>query len=244
METTEQIQRLTADDTFTFLCHKGVKCFTHCCRDLDIVLTPYDIIRLKLRLGISSGEFLTKYTTSHIGPQSGLPIVNLKMENNAKRNCSFVTAEGCAVYSDRPGACRSYPLGRVAVRRGETQEQEEFFVLVREPHCLGFNEGREWKAKDWVKDQEIDTYNKMNDLLMEVISTKNRSGNQPLSKSHQEIFYTACYDIDKFRKVVSEESFAGTYCIEPAVIEKVKADEIALMQFSLRWLAKRLMIED
>jgi Fe-S-cluster containining protein len=239
----EQIQRLTANDTFTFSCHKGVKCFTHCCRDLDIVLTPYDIIRLKLRLGLSSGEFLAKYTTSHIGPQSGLPVVNLKMANNAKRNCSFVTPEGCSVYTDRPGACRSYPLGRVAVKRGDTQTQEVFFLLVREPHCLGFNEGREWKVKDWTRDQEIDTYNKMNDLLMEVISTKNRSSRHTLSKKQQEIFYTACYDLDRFRKVVSEESFSSTYCIEPSVIEKVKADEMALMRFALRWLAKQLSME-
>ena len=237
-----KIQRLTADDTFTFSCHKGIPCFTHCCRDLDIVLTPYDIIRLKNRLGLSSGEFLAQYTTSHIGPNSGLSVVNLKMENNAKRNCPFVTTEGCRVYTDRPGACRDYPLGRVAVRRGETEEQEEFFLLVREPHCLGFNQGRQWKATEWTKDQEIDTYHSMNDLLMDIISIKNRSGQHALNKKQQEIFYLACYDLDRFRKFVSEKSFSEVYGIEPAVIEKVKADEIAFMQFALKWLGKQMEI--
>ena len=50
--------RLNQDSKFTFLCHKEVKCFTKCCRGINIVLTPYDIIRLKNRLQLSSDEFL------------------------------------------------------------------------------------------------------------------------------------------------------------------------------------------
>ena len=46
--------------TFRFACHPGVSCFTQCCRKLDLFLYPYDIIRLKKRLGISSEEFLDK----------------------------------------------------------------------------------------------------------------------------------------------------------------------------------------
>jgi len=54
--------RLSADSKFKFECHKGVKCFTKCCRDINIALTPYDIIRLKNRLQLSSDEFLAMYT--------------------------------------------------------------------------------------------------------------------------------------------------------------------------------------
>ena len=67
MEKTEKMAniepvRLNADSEFQFKCHKGVKCFNQCCRDINIILTPYDIIRLKARLGLSSEEFLTLYT--------------------------------------------------------------------------------------------------------------------------------------------------------------------------------------
>ena len=37
---------------FRFACHPGVVCFTECCRDLKLLLTPYDVIRLKNRLGL------------------------------------------------------------------------------------------------------------------------------------------------------------------------------------------------
>ena len=45
---------------FRFNCYPGVSCFTNCCQDITIVLTPYDVLRLKNSLGIPSGEFLDK----------------------------------------------------------------------------------------------------------------------------------------------------------------------------------------
>jgi len=53
--------RLSLDTKFKFRCHKGIGCFTKCCSNIDIMLTPYDIVRLKRRLGISSGEFLANH---------------------------------------------------------------------------------------------------------------------------------------------------------------------------------------
>ncbi len=49
--------RLGPDSRFQFRCHKDVKCFTQCCRGINIILTPYDIIGLKHRLGLSWGIF-------------------------------------------------------------------------------------------------------------------------------------------------------------------------------------------
>ena len=46
-------ERIGADSRFKFKCHKDVKCFTKCCRGINIILTPYDIIRMKNRLGAS-----------------------------------------------------------------------------------------------------------------------------------------------------------------------------------------------
>ena len=47
-------KRLNLNSTFKFKCHPNVKCFTKCCRGINIILTPYDIVRLKNRLGLSS----------------------------------------------------------------------------------------------------------------------------------------------------------------------------------------------
>ena len=40
--------RLSVDDTFRFGCGPHVPCFTECCGKLELVLTPYDVLRLKM----------------------------------------------------------------------------------------------------------------------------------------------------------------------------------------------------
>jgi hypothetical protein len=59
------VQPLT-NDRFRFACHKDLPCFTACCANLDLVLTPYDVIRLRTRLGLPSEDFLKKYTNTSI----------------------------------------------------------------------------------------------------------------------------------------------------------------------------------
>ena len=53
-----ELTPISPQDTFRFSCSPVVVCFNECCRDLNQFLTPYDILRLKNHLGLSSGEFL------------------------------------------------------------------------------------------------------------------------------------------------------------------------------------------
>ena len=59
---------------FKFNCSPGVSCFTRCCGDITIVLTPYDVLRIKSGLKISSAESHDKYTI--IIPKEGLLNIN------------------------------------------------------------------------------------------------------------------------------------------------------------------------
>jgi Fe-S-cluster containining protein len=97
---------------FKFRCHKDIKCFTKCCSNVDILLTPYDVLRLKNRLKLSSAEFLSNFTYVKIEEKSSHPHVMLKMKESAEMECPFVTPEGCTVYTDRPANCRYYPVGQ------------------------------------------------------------------------------------------------------------------------------------
>ena len=49
------------NSAFQFRCGPDVKCYMSCCRKLDLILYPYDIIRLKNRLSISSEEFMRRH---------------------------------------------------------------------------------------------------------------------------------------------------------------------------------------
>ncbi|MFH0789406.1 MAG: YkgJ family cysteine cluster protein, partial [Pseudomonadota bacterium] len=61
MTTQEPFDTLEGD-SFSFACHPGVSCFTECCRDLNCVLTPYDLLRLKKSLGMTSSDLLDQFT--------------------------------------------------------------------------------------------------------------------------------------------------------------------------------------
>jgi len=66
---------MTWDDTFCFRCHPGVECYNACCKDVTIFLNPLDIGRLRKALGITSTEFLARYTDIVISPVTGVPAV-------------------------------------------------------------------------------------------------------------------------------------------------------------------------
>ena len=127
----KEYPRLTKEDKFTFSCHKGVPCFNACCGDVNIFLTPYDIIRLRKNLGISSNELLKKYTISPFDKNLKYPVVMLKMEDNEKKSCPFVGLHGCGVYPDRPWACRMYPLGLASPGDNGDDLNEEFYFLLK-----------------------------------------------------------------------------------------------------------------
>lgn len=96
--------RLNADDKIQFNCHKGIACFNACCKNIDITLTPYDIVRLKNRLGMTSYEFLPTRTTRFDMDAHGVSGVKLRTQKGSSA-CQFLTEDGCSVYPDRPMAC-------------------------------------------------------------------------------------------------------------------------------------------
>ncbi|RPJ07472.1 MAG: YkgJ family cysteine cluster protein [Deltaproteobacteria bacterium] len=222
---------LSADKTFSFDCSPAVPCFNACCQDLVQALAPYDVLRLKNSLGLSSGQFLETYTSRHIGPETGLPIVSLRFESRNNRQCPFVTPAGCRVYADRPASCRLYPLARGTSRNRHSGRISELFALIREPHCCGFRQKTSWTARGWIRDQGLGPYNRFNDLLLELISLKNRLMPGPLNPELEDLFYRALYDIDSLRGLVAHRCVKEGRDCDPADPATLAADEIE----RLRW---------
>ena len=231
---------LSLNDTFNFSCSSHLSCFNGCCRDLNQFLTPYDIVRLKNRLGITSGLFLKRYTTQHTGPESGLPIITLSTDNASGLKCPFVSTSGCVVYEDRPSSCRIYPLIRAVSRSRETGKITEHYMLLKEPHCLGFQQEKTWAVQEWIDDQGLTIYNEINDLLMDVISLKNRLHPGPLDDKARLFFHMACYDLDTFRTYVFEHGIPGRLPVESDILDVVRDDDAALLRLGVKWIKYEL----
>jgi Fe-S-cluster containining protein len=234
--------RLDLDSSFSFKCHPKVKCFTKCCRDIRILLTPYDIIRLKNRLGLSSEQFLAVYTEPQLLEKTDLPVVLLKFldaedSDSTEKVCPFVRKEGCIVYEDRPTTCRYYPLGVASLSHKEGADDENFFFFVHEPHCLGFEEECEWTVRDWRKDQGVDIHDDINAEWTDLIVRKRSfPKNIKLTEESKKMFFLVSYNIDKFRQFVFESTFLERYPVDDDTLRKIEKDEVALMIFGMKWL--------
>jgi Fe-S-cluster containining protein len=233
---------IEANETFRFACHTEVSCFNHCCRDLNQVLTPFDVLCLKNYLKLSSREFIQTCAVMYTGATSGLPVVSLRFGDHAEKRCPFVTAEGCSVYTARPSSCRIYPLARALRRNRADGCLSEHFAIVREPHCQGFEQTATRTVRQWVADQQLGAYLEMNDALMELIALKNQLQPGPLSKMHGQLARVAMYDVETLQaKALAGELPAmdagPLHPLPPA------GDDTAWLHWGLRWITRLLFGE-
>ncbi len=235
-------EKLTLDSPLQFACHPGVSCFTACCHNIKIILTPYDILILRRRLNIPAHEFITQYTEPTYLEKTDMPGVQIKLTGD-KNGCPFVTPEGCTVYTDRPSACRYYPVGMADFHEGGTDDaaEEKFFFLVKEPHCKGHEEPKRWTIRDWRADQGVDVRDEMNKEWLRLIMRRKSFGLQAtLSDAAKRMFFMASTDLDTFRKFVFESSFLDTYEVDADTVATIREDDVELMLFSFRYLANTL----
>lgn len=241
--------KLTLNSRLKFRCHPGVSCFTACCGNIKIVLTPYDILILTRRLQVPAHEFLHTYTLPTYLEKTDMPGVMIKMREEDNK-CPFVTPAGCTVYSDRPTACRYYPVGMADFREGGSKdaegnekiaEEEKFFFLVKEDYCKGHEEDKLWTVGEWRADQGVDVRDEMNKKWLRLIMRRKSFGHQAnLSEQAKRMFFMASTDLAHFRRFIFESSFLETYQLDRKIIDKIKEDDVELMLFSFDYLANTL----
>ncbi len=228
-----------------FQCRKGISCWNACCSNIDISLTPYDILRLKKRLGLSSSEFLVKYTVPYEMEKNGIAGVKLRSVENGTA-CQFMKPEGCGVYEDRPTACRYYPVALLSMRKQDEYTDTQSYALVKEDHCLGHNEPREITIDAYRKEQGIEEYDELARGWRQLILKKKSSGpsiGKPSKRSLQ-LFFMVCYDLDTFRSFVTSDAFNELYDLPADETKKILGEETELMQFGFRFLRQVLFGEN
>lgn len=235
--------KYTLDSQIKFRCHPGVACFTDCCGGIKIILTPYDILQIRKRLNMSAAEFLHTHTEPTYLEKTDFPGVAIKLTD--EQRCPFIKSkkEGCMIYSDRPTACRYYPVGMANFHEGaqENQAAEQFYFVVKEPHCKGFEEDKTWTIREWREDQGVDLRDKMNKGWMEIVMRRKSFGFQAtLSEQAKRMFFMASTDLDQFRSFIFDSSFQQTYDVDQETLDKIREDDVELMLFSYKLLASML----
>jgi len=239
--TREEVKKLEKEReargrTIRFKCRPGIPCFNTCCQDVNIFLSPYDIVRMKNRLNLPSREFHQAYTRTLLPGPGKIPIIQLRMREEDNR-CPFVGEQGCSIYEDRPWACRMYPLDK-------SDTTGEYDFIVSADQCLGQKEPVEWVVRDWFLDQGLPPYEDM-DERFKLVTQYPRLQEAGIDHARvQQMFWMACYDLDTFRRFVFETRFLQTFDVEEEVVEMIKEDDLALLDLALRWVRFGLVCGD
>jgi uncharacterized protein len=228
-----------------FQCRKGISCWNACCSNIDISLTPYDILRLSRRLELSTTEFLQKYTFPYELEKDGIAGVKFQPVENGTA-CQFMRPEGCSVYEDRPTACRYYPVALLSLRRSDEYTDRQSYAMVKEPHCLGHQEPRKLTIEEYRQEQGLIEYDEIARGWRQLVLKKKSSGptvGKPSKRSLQ-LWFTACYDLDRFRAFVASEQFSETYDIPADELKNILVDDKEMMLFAFRFLRQVMFGEE
>lgn len=228
--------RLTPESKIVFQCYPGVPCFKLCCSDLFLPLTPYDIIRIRDKLKLTTDEFLLMYTEPFILPKSGLPIVRLKMLENEEKTCPFLGEGGCLIYEVRPLACRYYPLGFGLFRNREAGKNEEIYYFVKEGFCQGLDSGQEMTVEEYRISQGIPGLEEPILDWAEIIMKKESLGPISVSEKSLQLFFMVSTNPERFRSFVFESKFLDMFEVDEVTLEEIKKDDLKLIQFGFKWL--------
>ncbi len=224
-------------EPFQFCCHSGVSCFLSCCRQVELRLFPYDVLRLKERLGLPSAEFLQEYTRLEQGPHPFFPAVMLNMRADGEHLCPFLMKSGCSVYQDRPSACRTYPLERAIEKTAAGSLQSHWF-LTQHSYCKGHFEGHSCTVKQWEREQRLTEFNLFNDLWAEVdaLFATNPWQGEGQAGPLQQLAFMVCYNIDAFRDYVQQHNLLATFHLDRDRRRRIETDDSELLKFGFDWL--------
>ena len=230
--------RLEKNDIFSFHCHPELSCFNQCCRNLNLFLYPYDVIRLRKRLSITSDQFLDRYVNIILRSGNYFPDVLLQMSDNKEMECPFLTGSGCSVYPDRPDACRTFPIEQGLMYDAETKKKTPVSFFRPPDFCMGQYESKEWTTSSWAEDQGAVVYNKMTALWSEVKSMFQSDpwGSEGMDSPRGKMAFMATYNIDQFRNFVFKSTFLKKYRIKPEILRKIKKDDVELMKLGFKWV--------
>ena len=223
---------------FQFRCHAEVSCFLTCCRKVELRLFPYDIVRLKNHLQMDSTAFIEQHTRIGAGGHPYFPAIMLNMAGDEDHPCPFLVKEGCSVYTDRPSACRTYPLERGVKKSGGKGRLKSYYFLTDHPYCKGHFEDHHYTVKQWERQQHLLEYNLLNDMWAEVDAffALNPWQGEGHAGPRQQMAFMVCYNIDAFRTYTAQHRLLSAYRLDRDRRRRIEKDDTELLKFGFDWL--------
>jgi uncharacterized protein len=231
-------KRLEKGDRFNFKCHAGLDCFNLCCRNLNLFLYPYDVLRLSRHLQIDTGELIDRHVDVVLRPGHYFPEVLLRMADNAQQTCPFLTDQGCSVYRDRPDTCRTFPVEQGALFNAATGCSTTVHFFRPPEFCLGRHEAQPWTTDTWAQDQEAERYHEMTLRWAEIrrLFHDDPWGAEGPQGAKAKMAFMATYNVDRFRQFLLGSSFLKRFRVKPTLVKTLRINDRALLLFGFEWV--------
>ncbi len=229
---------LADGERFNFQCHAALTCFNRCCRNLNLFLYPYDVLRLSRRLEVSTDQFVEDYVDVVLREGSFFPDVLLRMADNEEKTCPYLTDAGCRVYPDRPDTCRTFPVEQGALYDAASDRTTTVHFFRPPDFCLGQHEAQEWTTDSWARDQEAERYHEMTMRWAEVrrLFQSDPWGAEGPQGAKARMAFMATYNIDRFRQFLFNSSFLKRYRVKPDLKRKLRNSDRSLLLFGFDWV--------
>lgn len=113
---------------------------------------------------------------------------------------------------------------------------EERFFLVKEPHCKGFAEDREWALQDWVSHEGLIPYNQMNDEWLRIVTSAKSLMMKSATQQSMQMFFMVSYNLDRFREFIFHSPFLKRFELTPQFQDQLRSNDEVLLRFGMDWL--------
>jgi hypothetical protein len=113
---------------------------------------------------------------------------------------------------------------------------EGFVPMVESSRCLGLKDDQTWQLQGWFEDQGLEPYNHWNLRFAELTEDEKLTNWRKEHTGAVDIFYLACYDLDRFREQVFQQSLFEMVDQPSIDLDKLKTDDLALLDFAFIWL--------
>ncbi len=230
MQSIDTAQNLTESSAFPFACHDALPCFTQCCKDVNIYLTPYDVLRLRQAVPIGSSEFLSRYTRGFLAKVTNIPVVQLTMDPKTL-TCPFVSEDGCQVYENRPWACRMFPLDI-------TSTEARYRLITGSERCKGLSERSKGSVKDWLESQGVIEYAEMDKEFQSVVPVHFKPG-APMNEGLGRLLFIA-YDLDRFAELLKDSRFLMFHDLDEKMLTLAEKDSKELLKLAFRYIRAQM----
>ena len=94
-------------------------------------------------------------------------------------------------------------------------------------------ESREWTVREWTEDQQLQQYDEMNDLWvdMDTIFRRNPWGDKGINSPALKMAFLACFNVDKLKEFIFDSSFLSRFDVPEERKEKIMESDVELMKF-------------